>query len=315
MLSFMFSLYHSNHRIIIIYTLIFYALSLSSQGMTLKGVRFLSAAPGFEEPACELDLLPDTPSYYIVKELFNADTLTSRGTELTFYNYGDTRLAIYSDPNTTTYADKIIKYQRISDTFSIQTTTRYGRQEPEFDSTLVWWKKGIIVHAIVVRYDGVRIDYAYMYDHGKLVHATIQHSRDGKTEINYTYKEGLLSKIVYRSPDLESETDFQYTDTLIITTCVSKEKSSVWIIKSTSTLDNMGRKLSLNVYMQRKEDPERLYQSEDYSYYFNGEFRQTFTQHSPNMVSIKEFRPGYLPTERWTWEGSDQVLLKKYMPL
>ncbi len=93
--------------------------------MTLSGARFLSAAPTFDEPSAELNLLPDTPSYYIVEELFNADTLTRRGNELTYYNYGNIQYAIYGDLNTST-VDKIITQQMVSDTFSLQTTTIFG---------------------------------------------------------------------------------------------------------------------------------------------------------------------------------------------
>ncbi len=162
----------------------------------------------------------------------------------------------------------------------------------------------------MIRHEGVRIEYSYKYDNGKLVGRTIQHSRDGKTEINYAYKKERLIKIVNRNPFEESVTDFQYTDTLITTTSVSKEQSSVWLVNSTTSLDNTGRKKSLNIFMQKKGDPVELYQSEDYKYYPDGGIQITFTQHNPDMVSIREFHPWYLATEKWTWEGSDQVLVK-----
>src|SRR4030095_16504461 len=194
----MISLSYTSLRIFIAFILLSFSLSLHPQGMTLNRVRYLTAAPTFEEPADELSLLPDTASYYVVEELFNADTLTRRGNQLTFYNYGNTRYAIYSDLNTNTYVANIIKLQRISDTFGVQTSTRFERRGLEIDSTMVWWNEGLITRASVIRFNKIRTDYTYVYENGRLVHRIKQGLKYGKSETRYSYADGRLIKIIYQ---------------------------------------------------------------------------------------------------------------------
>ncbi len=296
--------------------LLFCTIYLHSQGMTLSEARFLSCTPAIPGPVEELGLLPDTPSYYVIEEIYNADTLTRKGTSLTFHNYGDTRIAIYSDPNTSTYVDRIIKLKKVNDTLLLQTTTRFTRFSQEMDSTWVWWKNGLIDRASVIRHNRVQIDYTYEYIDNNLVRKSIRHSQFGKTTIKYSYDGDKVTKLEYRSADEKDVTDFQYSDTLITSQSISKFNTSVMRTNTYRHLDKSGREVSMRTYMQNENESDlKLYQSVDHTYDSDGGFRRTGTQHDQDHVSMVEFRPGYYDIERWTWKGNDQVWVKRYVRL
>ena len=312
----------SSYRILLATTCICFLSShtIRSQGITETLVSYLNAVPTYQDPAAELGLLPDTPSYYVVEELYNADTLTRKGTTLAYYNYGDIRYEISSLTDMYFHSDKIVRMERINDTFSLQTVTKFEPKGPSVDSTLVWWKDGMISRASRISNKGLRIDFNYTYQNGKLVHQVIRHPKSGDSDTWYTYNGDQLVKMVYHEQEVDQEVDqeveIEYTDTLITLTSIERGPSSVNRVNSITHLDKRGKKLSVKTYMQLDGEPEsRLYQSEDYLYYPDGGYQMTATQHNKDKdyVSILEFHPDYIPTRRWTWEGSNQVWVKNYM--
>lgn len=82
-------------------------------GHSLWGQCLVNPFIPLPSPAEELGLLPDTPSYYIEKEIYTRDTLRGTKTEMTFHNYGHRRIAVYNNEYTKDYAESITILQQL----------------------------------------------------------------------------------------------------------------------------------------------------------------------------------------------------------
>ena len=283
---------------------------LYAQGLTLNRIPFLEASPEFVSPAIELGLLPDTPSYIIIEELYNADTLTHKGLALAFYNYGSTRVSIEPYRDSDYSKSQITTLQFVGDTFCIQVTEHFENHSILKDSVQVWWQDGLIRRAIINQRHRGRTEINYTYQSGKLIHTKTQGTY-GNSETIYSYKDQKLNKVTYNGSHFKSTYEFHYTDSLVTITSTTPEKG--WLIKKILQYDKMGRLSSKKIYQQGKNDTElRLYQVEETINYGNNGFRRTYTQRlgTEDHVSILEFNPRHSPEERWTWVGSDQVWLR-----
>jgi hypothetical protein len=81
-------------------------------------------------------------------------------------------------------------------------------------------------------------------------------------------------------------------------------------------LDKCGNKLSLRSFSQGAGELDyKLYQSLDFVYFYDGGYQMTAEQNTTGDISILEFHPGYIATEKWTWKGIDQVWIKSYYKL
>lgn len=265
----------------------------------------------FKTPADELNLLDDEASYYEEEELYNADTLTRKRLVKAYHNYGDHRYAIYSAENGKD-TDRIIHYQKVNDTFAIQTVTSHRYNDPSVDSTLVWWKKGRIRRATIARQGNLRTDYVYEYVKGLLLKKTIISPGPDKKETWFSYKGDRLSMVNSQSQSIGlQEFIYQYSDSLTTESYTEKKDSSIIRGRSELRFNKCGNILSGRSYIQlRGESGFTLYQSQDYVYFPDGGYQGTFMQNTTDDVSMMEFHPKPFSTERWTWKGIDQVWVK-----
>lgn len=291
--------------------LIFPFISIA-QGYSKILIRCLNAAPTFESPQKELELLPDTPSYHIMQELYNADTLTFQGSRLIFHNNGDKRISILSSTDLYTV---IVHLQKIDDTYSLQTAERINRNHVDYDTTQVWWKDGIIVKAIV-KSDDIQGEYSYEYCNKKLIQKKVAYSWGDTSETSYIYQGDQLVTILFSSNRNYQETHISYSDSLIISETAESNNSGNTAIKSYTRLDAQGRKKSFKVFIQGFGEEPNLYQSEEYSYDQEGHYQMSAFVYNPTrpLVNKLEFHPGIPTIEKWTWEDDDQVWILKSYP-
>lgn len=301
-------------RILIVIPIILFALSSSkAQGRSKYLVPYLNLLPGMEDPAVELELLPDTPSYHTLQEIYNADTLTYQGNKVIFHNNGKNSYSIFSiDPSFTA----IIHLEKISTSYWLQTSYEVDRPTARYDTTKVWWKDGFISNASVLRYNHWR-DYSYEYDKGKLIQKTEDYGNGDIRKTSFFYDGDHLVKMLYVDDNSRSETSFSYTDSLITSTTTAVNKSSQYLINGYTRLDDKGRIASIKTFMKRpKESEASLFQSEDYIYHPDNGYQVTYTIYLKDgpYTSRKEIHPGFPNIEKWTWESEDQVWILRSYP-
>lgn len=289
---------------------------LSSQEMAVTGMAHAYPGGNPFDPFEELNLLSDTPSYYVLEELYNADTLTRAGLKYAYYNYGANRYFFSTSTDYYSKSHELIHYKSLSDSFAIQLRTSLSGSYNKTDSVSVWFKDGKIQRAIKTRSRKKPIEYLYQYKDGLLVEKTISDSPFGQRHYRFTYADGLLKSMESENSNGSSFMfEYTYSDTLNVEIAQQKEDSIIHISITKTKIDPEGRIQSIksNTGINDTLNLELSFSAE-FEYISDDGYKKTFYHKVNEQTGSLEYHSNdILTSTRYLWEGYDQVwVLKRY---
>jgi len=274
---------------------------------SLQSQCLLNAYKPLQTPAEELELLPDTASYYQEEEVYSNDSLIHARTIMTMHNYGDIRVAAYNDEYSHAQFDKLVSLRQMDDSLWVQTTEYYYSSGLFTDTLLVWMKKGVVNKAVTQSGGEKTFQYTYN-DKGQLIQKKIVDFKNVETICNYVYLEGKLMSMKCGSTPLDSHTiSITYTDTLITELDMDLRKGRAYLSKYYYRLDTCGNILTKQGYSKFSDEADYGPTiNADYSYFSDGTWQLNASQAlTGESWVINHFPNAHYPGFRFVMNGEN----------
>ena len=261
-----------------------------------------------------IGLLPDKKSYYVNEEYYHNDTLTKSRIAQIFYNYGHSRVWIYTNDEPNNISNKIITLQILNDTFSIQTSRYYNNKETYLDSMLIYSKDGNIYKIIHRHKNKFSTSDFLEYKDGLVVKKTTLYANGSTSITTRTYENGQL--MLEKTLDSDGSTEvseFVYADKLLSCRTKVTTHNTIYFTNTQCNLDTEGKILISDSQDFIENYPvSEKHRINTYTYEIGGKFthwrEHPLTGFKQEMVHI----PGNPTIEKYFWPNDKVRMTKTY---